>query len=255
MNPHYAAIAQSYIELALKQSGIVSGLRHAGFKGRAREAFVKHLLTPFLSHNLGICTGIVIDSHGGSSNQIDIIIYDKTLIPSLLYTLEDAVVPIESVLATIEVKSKLTRGELKAAVENARSIKTLRPEYAEVMPQADVKNSAVCCLFAFKSDSKPESELNRLQEVVADANQVPHPTVHIPLSGVCVGDSVFFHCSQIDRNDPSVHSFRESFDRAAQRFTVFLVDQASIVGRQRSKMLISHYFLDRPAAESTTASG
>ena len=33
------------------------------------------------------------------------------------------------------------------------------------------------------------------------------------------------------------------------RFMVFLIDQASILERQRSKMLISHYFLDRPAAE------
>ncbi len=206
--------------------------------------FIKDLLTPFLSPNLGTCTGVVVDSHGGSSEQIDIIIYDKTLIPSLLFTGEDGVVPIESVLATIEVKSELTRGELRKAVDNARSIKTLRPEYAEVMPETDVKNSAVCCLFAFKSDSKPESELNRLKKVVADANQDPHPTVHVPLSGICVGDSVFLHCDDIDRNDPSVHSFRESFDRAAQRFMVFLIDQASILERQRSKMLISHYFLD-----------
>src|SRR5579862_202739 len=109
MNPHYPKWAQSRIELALSQSEDASELTHPGLKGRAREVFIKDLLTPFLSPNLGTCTGVVVDSHGGSSEQIDIIIYDKTLIPSLLFTGEDGVVPFESVLATIEVKSELTR--------------------------------------------------------------------------------------------------------------------------------------------------
>jgi hypothetical protein len=120
------------------------------------------------------------------------------------------------------------------------------------MPESHIKSSAVCCLFAFKSDSQPESELNRLKEVVADANQGPHQPVHIPLSAICVGDSVFVHCDQIDQEDPSVHSFAEFSNRAATRFMAFLIDQASILERQRSKMLISYYFLDRPAAERTT---
>jgi hypothetical protein len=250
MNQIYSRYAQSRILLALSQSKDASELRHPGLKGRVREVFVKELLTPFLSPNLGICTGNVVDSHGGISGQIDIIIYDKTLIPSLLLIGEVGVIPIESVLATIEVKSTLTRGELKKAIKNARSIKTLRAEFPEVKPESLIKSSPVCCLYAFDSDSKPESELNRLRKAVADANRDAQPAVHVPLSGICVGDSVSFHCSHIDPNDPSVNSFEQSSDRAATRFMVFLIDAASMLERQRSKMLISHYFLDRHSAET-----
>ena len=175
MNRYYSAIAQSRISIGtFSVRGRIRPRRIQGSEA-PREVFVKDLLTPFLSPNLGTCTGIIVDSHGGSSGQIDIIIYDKTLIPSLLHTNEEGIVPVESVLATIEVKSELTRGELRKAVENARSIKTLRPEYAEVMPETNVKNRAVCCLFAFKSDSKPESELNRLQSGRSRCQSRPAP--------------------------------------------------------------------------------
>jgi hypothetical protein len=252
MNPHYSALVESLVQFALSRSKAAAELMHSGLIGRAREIFARDLLTPFLSPNLGTCTGIVVDSHGGSSRQIDIIIYDKTLIPSLMFTGDEGIVPIESVLATIEVKSKLTRVELKKAVENARSVKTLRTEFAEVMPESRDKSSPVCCLFAFDSDSNPESERNRLENVVAEANHDSHQKVYVPLSGICVGDNVFLYCKTIDENDPPVAIFEHILDRAATRFMVFLIDQASILERQRSKMLISHYFLERPAGERTT---
>ena len=93
MNLHYSRLAESLIEFALSRSNAATELMHSGLIGRAREIFAKDLLTPFLSPNLGVCTGIVVDSHGGSSRQIDVIIYDKTLIPSLMFTGEDGVVP------------------------------------------------------------------------------------------------------------------------------------------------------------------
>jgi hypothetical protein len=121
MNPNYTKHAERIIQSVLSRSEDVSELKHTGLKGRAREIFVNDLLTPFLSPNLGTCTGIIVDSSGGNSFQTDIIIYDKTLIPSLMFTPEEGIVPIESVLATVEVKSSLTREELR------KSIKMLTP--------------------------------------------------------------------------------------------------------------------------------
>ena len=97
MNPHYTKLAESIIQFALSRSKAASELMHSGLRGRAREIFAKDLLTPFLSPNVGACTGIVVDSNGGSSHQIDIIIYDKTLIPSLMFTGEEGIVPIHNV--------------------------------------------------------------------------------------------------------------------------------------------------------------
>lgn len=182
MNPHYTKLAESIIQFALSRSEAASELMHSGIRGRAREIFSKDLLSPFLSPNIGTCTGIIVDSSGGSSLQIDIIIYDKTLIPSLMFTGEEGIVPIESVLATVEVKSILTSDELKKSIINSHSVKNLNANFAEVMSETPEKSSPLCCVFSFSSDSKPETELGRLEEVVSEVNQETEKKVYVPLS-------------------------------------------------------------------------
>jgi hypothetical protein len=243
MNPHYTKLAESIIHFALARSKAASELAHPGLRGRAREIFARDLLTPFLSPNVGACTGIVVDSGGGSSRQIDIIIYDKTLIPSLMFTGEEGIVPIESVLATVEVKSALTRDEIKKSIQNAHSVKYLDAHFAEVMAEIPQKSSPVCCVFSFSSDTKPDKELIRLEEVVSEVNQEVDKKIHVPLSGVCVANTSFTQCVKIEYGDRPVPSFETTTENAAMKFMVFLIDQVSIMERQRSKMLISHYFL------------
>jgi hypothetical protein len=243
MNPHYTKLAESIIEFALSRSRAASELMHSGLRGRAREIFAKDLLTPFLSPNIATCTGIIVDSKGGSSLQIDIIVYDKTLIPSLMLTGEEGIVPIESVLATVEVKSILTREELKKSIKNAHSVKKLQANFVEVMAKTPKKSSPVCCVFSFSSDSKPETELNRLEEVVSEVNQESENKIYVPLSGICVANTSFIQCVKIERKDISVPSFETITDNAAINFMVFLIDQISIMEQQRSKMLIKNYFL------------
>lgn len=243
MNPHYTKLAKSIIDFTLSRSKAASDLHHAGLRGRAREIFAKDLLTPFLSPNVGACTGTVVDSQGGSSRQIDIIVYDKTLIPSLMFTGEEGIVPIESVLATIEVKSTLTRGELSKSVRNAHSVKILKAKFAEVMSLTPEKSSPICCVFSFSSDSKPETELDRLEEIVLEVNKETEDKIYVPLSAICVADTSFTNCVKIEYEDIPIPSFETVTENSAMRFMVFLIDQISIMERQRSKMLISHYFL------------
>lgn len=243
MNPHYTKLAKSIIEFALSRSNAASELHHAGLRGRAREIFAKDLLTPFLSPNVDTCTGIIVDSQGGSSRQIDIIIYDKTLIPSLMFTGEEGIVPIESVLATIEVKSTLTRNELFKSVQNAHSVKNLKARFTDVMSQTPEKSSPICCVFSFSSDCKPKAELTRLNEIVLKVNRGTKNKVYVPLSAICVADISLTKCVKIECDDKPISSFETVTEDSVMKFMVFLIDQISIMERQRSKMLISHYFL------------
>lgn len=244
MNPHYRKLATSVVNFALAQSEAAIDLPHLGLRGRAREVFARNLLTPFLSPNVGTCTGVVVDSDGGTSQQMDVIIYDKNLIPSLMFTGEEGIVPIESVLATVEVKSCLTKSELTDAVRNAHSVKALRPKYREVMGLAPTKSSLLCCLFAFKSDASSQKEIARLENVVSQVNRGTECKVYVPLSGLCVGDTSFTHCTKIKHGKVPTPTFQTLTTDAAMRFMVFLVDQIAILERQRSKMLISHYFVE-----------
>jgi hypothetical protein len=243
MNAYYRKIAESIIQFALTRSDAATELRHHGFRGRAREIFVRDLLTPFLSPNIGTCTGVVVDSDGGNSRQIDVIVYDKNLIPSLMFTGEEGIVPIESVLATVEIKSRLTKGELVTSIRNAHSIKDRRAKYQEIMMAIPEKSSPLCCLFAFSSDLTPEKELSRLESAVSEVNNETDQKVYVPLSGVCIGNVSFTHCLKIEYDNTPKPTFETLTTDAALRFMVFLVDQIAILERQRSKMLISHYFV------------
>ena len=242
MNPHYTKLAQSAIELALSRSKAAKELKHPGLRGRAREIFVKDILYPFLNTTLGVCTGIVVDSEGNSSRQIDIIIYDKTLIPSLMLTGEEGIVPYESVLATIEVKSKLTKKELEKAVNNARSLKALIPKFTEVMPEVPIKSSPICCIFAYESTCRPEYEKKRLQSVVSEFNNTRRCKIYVPISGMCLGDVSFTKCVNIENSDHPIPTFETYTEDPALNFLVFLIDQVTMCSRQRSKMLVSKYF-------------
>ena len=110
--------------------------------------------------------------------------------------------------------------------------------------QEPQKTSPICSLFAFSSDSTPNTELTRLQNAVSEVNQGTDSKIYVPLSGVCVGNTSFTRCVNIEYNETPEATFQTLTENAAMNFMVFLVDQMAILERQRSKMLIAHYFLD-----------
>ena len=113
----------------------------------------------------------------------------------------DGVIPVESVLATVEVKSTLTRPELLSAVQNARSVKALKHRPYELEQGSSTKNSPLCYVFAFSSDLKDFTELSRLQHVVIESN-AGEPKVRVPISGLCVPQAGFVHCTDAKADPP-----------------------------------------------------
>jgi hypothetical protein len=65
---------------------------------------------------------VVISPDDQQSRQQDIILFDPSVLPPLLYNQGPAVVPIEAVLATIEVKSRLTAAGCGEAGNGAQSL-------------------------------------------------------------------------------------------------------------------------------------
>lgn len=102
-----------------------SGLEDEGTKGYLREIFVSDVLKFFLPPHFGIGSGIIINHKGQQSNQTDIIIYDKRILPPFIHGGRIGIYPAESVVATIEVKSYLRDSgdqELEKAEESARKL-------------------------------------------------------------------------------------------------------------------------------------
>jgi hypothetical protein len=213
-------------------------------KGQAREIFVSNLLRPYLAPSVGVCGGVAIDSVGGHSRQLDLIIFDRRVIAPSMLRETDGVIPVESVLATVEVKSKLTRQELVKSVENARSVKTLTHRPYEFEPGSLLKYSPLCYVFAFATDLRESTELSRLTDVVNESN-TDGPQVRVPLTGVCVPQAGFVCCADANAEPPAfVECAPDGNLTEVLGFLVHLVDGAGLLSSQRRQIVLGNYLFE-----------
>jgi len=121
---HFAKVE----ETLLSQAGVPGGAGHPDHKGTPREVFIREFLEKHLSKVVSIGTGEIIDCDsrpGEKRRQIDIIVA-KSHYPEIDFGGGIQAYLVESVAATIEVKSKLTKGELRKAVRAAQQTKLLK---------------------------------------------------------------------------------------------------------------------------------
>lgn len=98
---------------------------HGTIIGDARESFIRNVLCQLLPETVHVGTGQVVDHLGTASKQIDVVLYRKDF-PILRTLGQSNVYLVEGVLATIEVKSKLTKAKLWDALQNGKSVRNLR---------------------------------------------------------------------------------------------------------------------------------
>ena len=99
-----------------------------GTVGAAKEADTRNMLSEVLPAGMQVGTGFVIDTYGQTSRQHDIVIYEKDFCPRFRVSenAETAYYPCEGVIATGEIKSRLTAEQLSNACENIASVKRLK---------------------------------------------------------------------------------------------------------------------------------
>lgn len=101
-------------------------IEHAGVKGGALEESFRTFLRKYLPRSLDVSTGILVDSTGNVSRQLDVIISDASKTPIFYQKGDVRVIPCECAYAAVEVKTKLGPAEVTAATENMRSVKALQ---------------------------------------------------------------------------------------------------------------------------------
>jgi hypothetical protein len=111
--------------LVAAQAEVAGGTGHSSTTGSIRELLIHKFLRPHLPKALDIRAGVIIDSEGGRSRQQDCIIVDTRLPLIDVGSDTAALVLAESVVATIEVKSDLTKGELLDSLESSAITKKL----------------------------------------------------------------------------------------------------------------------------------
>lgn len=164
MNQIYKDLLYNLAKRAVMDAEAIKGLVHSGLKGQLRELFVRELLLPILPSEYVVGSGNVITAYNEVSNQIDVIVCDRRVIPPVLFKGDVGIFPIESTLLTVEVKSTLDAHELELSHTSADRVKGFKHS---VRPGRAIEH-VHSCLFAFGTDLAlgGKSELARYIELV-----------------------------------------------------------------------------------------
>jgi hypothetical protein len=160
---------------ALEES---KAFHHPTLKGDARENALRSFLDGQLPDRFGVTSGEAIDIAGRRSGQIDLIVYDRFQVGPFFTVEQHALLPIEAVLATIEMKTTLDDNAAKHFAEGVRKLHELRP-YGKPFGFArtggapgDSTPRVQSTLLAYRSSyakkNWAEAELSRIRRLSAD---------------------------------------------------------------------------------------
>jgi hypothetical protein len=112
--------------LAAKLGVTRATIEHAGEMGSASEADWCAALSEFLPTRYQVSKAFVIDSTGGTSDQIDVVIHDRHFCPLFFESAAGArYIPVESVFAVLEAKQSMTRAHVDYAAAKIASVRGL----------------------------------------------------------------------------------------------------------------------------------
>ena len=103
----------------------VHSVPHDPTMGAVNEAHFIELLQRYLPDRYFVDSGIIIDSKGNTSDQIDVVIYDQIYTPTLLDQHNHHFIPAEAVYAIFEVKPEINKDKLEYAANKAYSVRKL----------------------------------------------------------------------------------------------------------------------------------
>lgn len=154
---------------------ITSKINHNVEKGTARENMLEFYLKGYIPEKYCFAKGTIVDCKDVQSKQVDIIIHDKFITPYLVDMDSTKIIPIESVYSVIEVKSTLSKEELRKSIKNIESVRKL-----EKKTITGISYPTAGLIFAYDSDSSLDAIYKNL---VTLSNEVGHEN---RVSCVCV---------------------------------------------------------------------
>jgi RNA binding exosome subunit len=153
----HEALLMAELELAR------AAVKHSTQKGSIPENAVISLFKSFLPEQIGVTEGVVIDSEGFISNQLDIILYDKPKAQLFLNSASTKVIPAEFVYCIGEIKTSIDKAgydhfeKVQAAVKNAQR-HYMKPEGKPFLYNAFGRrwksHPIASFLFCFEGDAK-----------------------------------------------------------------------------------------------------
>lgn len=173
-NNQFQSFIRSRVVGAIQSARASSTLTHQGVKGTILEILIRDLFNPLLPSDIGVGSGQIIECKTGNlSPQTDIILYDKSILPPILFDESNGIFPIESVLYAIEVKTTLTKRDVQQAHESAKILDSF-----SYIPGKQIDGTIGCSnpekcrsvIFALGTDlsENGKSEIERYKEIYKD---------------------------------------------------------------------------------------
>jgi len=166
LRAHLDAVERHLLQI----SQIPANAGHSLHRGTPRETFIMAFLTGHLSAKLAVGTGEIIDASSlprQQRNQFDIVIY-KADYPRIDLGGNVHAFLAESVVATIEVKSLLTRDELETAILSASRTKSLQRNLVTAMMAGYVPPGILSYVVAYDGPAQIRTVRNWVRSIEID---------------------------------------------------------------------------------------
>ncbi|WP_394160044.1 DUF6602 domain-containing protein [Galactobacter valiniphilus] len=151
-------------------------ITHNGERGRSNELALADLVQRLLPLDVGVGTGLVFDSRGKQSKQMDLVVYSRASQPQFLNQTSQFLFPIETVVAVIEVKTTVTEAETADTAAKFESIRDLTP--------AEGYSHPTTALFGYTCSGAVKSRLDEIIDIPENSRPeivcILHPGIASP---------------------------------------------------------------------------
>ena len=175
-------------EIMAAESRMMANLyRHRGKLGENRAALLQRFLATYLPRRFGVGAGFALFGDDVSTEQ-DVVVYDQLNNPVLFPATVAPLFPPSALAAVVEVKSRLTKSELRQTIVKVKALKqNLRGSFAH--HPAPPRAEALAALFAFDSRLAIADILHAAKAVEDEVGAEPQDR----LDAVCVlGTGIVF---------------------------------------------------------------
>lgn len=182
-NKVFQKILEGDIQNLINESKSINFLNHQGLKGNIREYGLGKIFEKYLPKDFAIGCGQIHDFEGTQSNETDLLIYNKHILPPIMFGESTGLYPLESCYYSIEVKTTSTAKDIKSTIVKFNKLKELKPLNPNHRP--------ITAYIALSTDLTSMTELERYKKY--DPNFYTNPAINVI---VVVGQGYWYYQSE-----------------------------------------------------------
>lgn len=148
-------------------------IAHQGAKGTENELSLARLVENLIPTRFGVGSGLLVDSTGRSSKQMDLVVYERGNEPGIFAQTNQVLFPVENARLCIEVKTTLTKSALQDGREKKASIQALYSSTGHHPPLA---------LFGYGADIAAKTIAGHLDALTDEHGPRPDITASVLLA-------------------------------------------------------------------------